>query len=226
MAGSESETILRAKAVKALRAALPGGRIINELDLGARRLDLAIMGDDTLIIGEVKSDRDCVDRLLPQVRAANAVTPNVWVFSGRKLAEKVGQARQENWADRFDLFIETDDGVERERGWGAPRIDLPRNGWRLLGILMKPELQAMAAPFGGRSRMTCTDLMALIHDGMTGADLRRSAMKALRSRKFYWADKAGALASDAPPPPMPRPEVQSQYGLDSDWLGIAAREVI
>lgn len=58
----------------------------------------------------------------------------------------------------------------------------------LLDLLMKPELLRLGAPLGVKSRMTTWDLTQTIHEGMTGADIRRGVLAHLRARPCFWAD--------------------------------------
>lgn len=188
---SESEAILRAKAVSVMREAVPDGRLIHELALRGSRLDLAIVGPDAMIVAEVKSDLDCLDRLPTQMRDAHGTGATVWLFCGDRHREGLKKMRAAGAIryGRTEVFFETPDGVVREFGAGFPRLLVSRESWRLLNILMKPELMALAQPFGGRSRMTCDALAEIIHENMTGGDVRRAVYAALRRRRFWKADR-------------------------------------
>ena len=56
----------------------------------------------------------------------------------------------------------------------------------LLRLLLKFEILALAKPFGARTRSTVPELHHLAHENLTGREIRRGVMAALRSRRFGW----------------------------------------
>lgn len=81
MTGSIAEEALRAKVEAMMRQRWPGGRIVHELQCGQmeRRLDLACITPDRLVLAEIKSERDTLKRAVAQITKAAAVADEVWL---------------------------------------------------------------------------------------------------------------------------------------------------
>jgi hypothetical protein len=210
MIGSEAEQRIRAKAETLLRQVQPEGRIIHELEIGGVRLDLASISPERMILVEIKSERDKLDRLKNQIRWARRLGGEVWVCFAPKWREAIKLRCQSQdytkpirrdgytcYADnplyirelhQCQLLEETDVGFSGYSHHASdPRHD-SYNSHALLNLLHKAELLALARPFGVKSRDTCPDLIRTAHENLTGGQVRRGVMAALRARNFWKAD--------------------------------------
>nr|WP_312447186.1 hypothetical protein [Brevundimonas naejangsanensis] len=187
---SEAEKRIRDKAEALMRSTWPSGRIVHEFDLGGARLDLACILPDRLILGEVKSERDTLDRLHGQMRHACAIGGPVLLFCAERW---VGHRVDIPWS--VLQLVETGDGFVRfvganhRRPLEAHMHHQMHDRWcprSLLKLLLKPELLALARPHGGRSRYDVASLQNIAMDGLTGRELRHGVMAALRARRFGW----------------------------------------
>ena len=228
MHGSEAEVRIRDKAVALLREALPEARIIHEFDLFGVRMDLAAVTPEEIVLVEIKSERDKLDRLANQISFATRIGGEVWVCFHEKWAKAIDQRCHDQ-----DMSVEIPiKGVPggrtyapnplyikgltncvllsesadtpltpnrwtrdpRDRRHRAPRYD----SRRLLGLIHKPEVLALAKPHGGKSRMTSWELIDLCHEHMTGAQIRRGVFAHIRAHDFFWADPAIPINPDQP----------------------------
>ena len=189
---SLAEARIRGKAERLLRDLFPDARIIHEFELGGVRLDLAAVTPDRLILAEIKSERDTLDRLERQAKFAAAFGGPVLICYAPRWREEI----RKRDLYRFQRLEETEDGFTGLLpAWLEARND--RYDSRLLiGLLLKPELLALAAPFGGKARHTVPELHRLAHEHLTGREIRRGVMAALRARRFGWTcDEPIAMAA-------------------------------
>ena len=216
MIGSEAEIRLRIKAEALLRVVFPSARIVHEFDLRGVRLDLAAITDETIVLVEIKSERDTLDRLANQVKSALSIGGEVWIVYADRWEAQIRQRCQSQdeskpiylanggltWGPNA-LYIPGLSGCALLREEGAAltsghgfdprnrrRIRDRFNNRRLLGLLHKGELLALAKPLGGRVRHDTYTLIDLCHEHLTGREIRRGAMAALRARNFWKADPA------------------------------------
>jgi hypothetical protein len=56
----------------------------------------------------------------------------------------------------------------------------------LMSMLLKPELMALAKPFGAKSKHTVEEVRHIVHENLTGRQIRLGTMAALRARHFGW----------------------------------------
>ena len=217
MHGSEAEVRIRDKAVALLREALPDARIIHEFALGGVRMDLAAVTPDTIVLVEIKSERDKLDRLPDQVRWASALGGEVWVCYHEKWKDDIAKRCQsQDTSVKIELkavngythpdnplyipalsgcvlLSETaDTPLTPDRWTRDPRDRRHRqdsfDNRRLLDLIHKPELLALSKPHGGKSRMSSCDLTRLCHEHMTGAEIRKGVLAHIRAHHFFWAD--------------------------------------
>lgn len=186
---SEAETRIRLKAEKFLREHWPDARILHELDIGGVRLDLAAVTEDRLILCEIKSEKDTLSRLQSQVEGAAYIGGPVLVFVAEKWMGEIG-----NLPHRAVVLVERTDLFEGCIGTYTYSIT-PRhfssdndgfNSRALLGLLLKPELIAMTKNIGGKASYNVHRLQNMAHESMTGREVRRGVMAALRARKRGW----------------------------------------
>ena len=67
--GSAAEWEIRDALVLYLRAHLPQARIIHELVCGGRRVDVAAVEPERILLFEIKSEKDTLDRVEAQTKA-------------------------------------------------------------------------------------------------------------------------------------------------------------
>ena len=222
MHGSEAEVRIRDKAVALLRECLPDARIIHEFSIGGVRLDLAAVTPDSLVLVEIKSERDKLDRLADQVRWASRIGGEVWVCYHAKWKDDIElRCRSQDYSVKIELggrggythpdnplyipalsssvlLSETaDTPLTPDRWTRDPRDRRYRqdsfDSRMLLSLIHKPELLALAKPHGGKSRMSSSDLIRLCHEHMTGREIRRGVLAHIRAHHFFWADPPIAL---------------------------------
>ncbi len=192
---SAAEARIRVKAEALLRDAFPGARIVHEFDLGGVRLDLAAITEDRLALLEIKSELDTLKRLDKQVRWAIRIGGPALVCYAPKWAPAIREVRSGDlW--RAEWLEETEDGFSGlHHGRLAPHHDRYDN--RLLfHLLLKQELLDLAKPFGAKSRQTVREITRVAHENMTGQQIRRGVMAALRARNFGWTCDRPIIPTD------------------------------
>lgn len=181
---SAAEARIRVKAEALLRQHFPTARIIHEFDLGAVRLDIAAITEDRLVLVEIKSELDTLRRLERQVRAGIALGGPMLVCYAPKWREAIRAAREGLY--RAEWLEEADDGFPSLRPAMLADHHDRYDSRALLHLLLKFEILALAKPFGARTRSTVPELHRLAHDNLTGREIRRGVMAALRCRRFGW----------------------------------------
>lgn len=183
MSGSEAEERLRAKAEAALREVWPSARIVHELVLrqGGCRIDLAAVTPERIIVVEVKSERDVLDRLKRQREQAVAVADGFSAILAEKHWRKAWEDRhisilEAGKEDEFRLHLQ-----RAQRGALAATCNAPAR----LEMLWADELRRVAGT-GPKATRGYSILHASDH--LTGAEVRRRVCAALRSRPFPRAD--------------------------------------
>lgn len=189
---SQAEARIRAKAEALLREHFPAARIIHEFELGGVRMDLAAVEPDRLALLEIKSELDTLSRLERQVKWAQHVGGPVIVCYAERWESGVRDlcSRASLWGAEW--LRETNDGFANVHPMRLARGDR-YNSRALLGLLLKPELIAMARPLGGKSKQTVPELSELVHEHLPGREIRRGVLAALRARRFGWTCDAPSL---------------------------------
>lgn len=178
---SDAEGRIRAKAERLLRDLFPDARIVHEFDLGGVRLDLAAITEDRLVLVEIKSENDTLTRLARQVEFAHRIGGPVFVCFAPRWREPIKKAGLWN-TQRLE---ETDDGFDGLMPYWLQHPDRYDNR-ALMQLLLKPELFALARPHGAKSKHDVPTLQHIVHENLTGREIRRGAMAALRARRFGW----------------------------------------
>jgi len=195
---SAAEARIREKAEALLRSMWPGARIVHEFDLGGVRLDLAAITEDRLILLEIKSELDTLSRLQRQAEFALRVGGPLLVVYAPRWSEAI---RKLSFSGSYRVsWIEEGDGplAVRYPRWLDTDNDRYDNR-ALMGLLLKPELMALARPHGAKSRFDVGRLQAIVHENLTGREIRRGVMAALRARRFGWTCDAPTPANDTAP---------------------------
>lgn len=179
---SEAEARIRAKAERLLRELFPDARIVHEFDLGGVRLDLAAITPERLALVEIKSENDTLSRLPRQVDFAHRIGGPVFVCFAPRWREQIRTAGLRFPVQRLE---ENDDGFSGLMPYWLQHPDRYDNR-ALMQLLLKPELFALAKPHGARSKHDVPTLQHLVHENLTGREIRRGALAALRARRFGW----------------------------------------
>ncbi len=173
---SAAEARIRVKAEALLRQQFPDARIVHEFDLGGVRLDLAAITEDRLMLLEIKSELDTLSRLERQARVGQSIGGPMLVCYAARWAEPIRAIRATGGLWRTEWLEETEDGFSGLHPMMlAPHHDRYDNR-ALFSLLLKPELFALAKPFGAKSKHTVPDLHRLAHENLTG----RPALPAFR----------------------------------------------
>lgn len=195
---SDAEQRIREKAERLLRELWPDARIVHELDLGGVRLDLAAITPDRLILLEIKSEKDTLTRLDNQAKFSLRIGgPFIVCVAERWKDDLRGRGAMDFSWYRAERLVETPDGfadINNPDGkyrdfWRTRLLDHGRDSYdsrALMGLLLKPELYALAKPHGAKSRHDVLTLQNIAHEGLTGREIRRGVMAALRARHFGW----------------------------------------
>jgi hypothetical protein len=194
---SEAEAEMREKVEARIAELLPNARIIHELEVGRRRADLAAITQDRVILFELKSSRDTLDRLEGQMReffisahVAVAVIDEVHFDTSpyvngapRFVGPKVPSGAQV-WA-----YPEGDRGTYTDSiyRWTIQETEIwqpaPRS---LLGLLMAGEereiLRRHGLPIDRRQAGNSYDRCGLIAYHLTGREIGLEVCRALRAR--------------------------------------------
>lgn len=195
---SEAEGRIRIKAEALLRDLFPDARIVHEFDLGGVRLDLAAITPERLVLLEIKSENDTLSRLDRQARWALRIGGPLIVCIAPRWSMALSRPGAEGVAwHRAEKLVETDDGfadLQNLTGryadyWRTRLVEGARDSYdsrALIGLLLKPELFALAKPHGGRSRHDVRALTEIAHENLNGGQIRRGVLAALRARRFGW----------------------------------------
>jgi len=205
---SEAEKRLRDKADAELRRQFPDARIIHEFDVGGCRLDIAAICPDRMILAEIKSERDVLDRLPRQLAVSVEVASEVWlcippqhvtaiecrrhsqiIDEDHKIPIRGGYtyAQNPNYIPHLwlvELQIETEDGFVNPSGrprqkFGVHPTDRMLDSRALLRLLLKHELVELTkCP----ARWTCEQIIRKAFDELTGRQIRQGVYTAIRRR--------------------------------------------
>lgn len=200
-----AEQEIRDELVSFCRRALPGYRIIHELNTngqGSRRADLAAVGTQQIILFEIKSERDRLTRTKEQFEAFNACAHFAFVVAHQKWFTE----KQPNPHHRFLEPHESLSFLRHENLWAYPepdswcfsfrwQLDRYRVGFqprasRLLSLLWRDELVQECerhAVVAGR-RATITTMIREMCWLMKGREIAEAVCRQLRSRPFAEAD--------------------------------------
>lgn len=177
---SEAEERIRAKAEAALREAFSDARIIHELVIrrGGCRIDLAAVTPTRLVVAEVKSERDVLDRLKRQVEQAREVCDGLVVVVAEKHLDKARKVA--GWGD---TCVEDEVGLQLSRFTSRAMLRSTTNAPARLAMLWAEELRAVGMGRGSRH-----ENIIYAADSLTGSEVRRRVCAALRARHFPRAD--------------------------------------
>jgi hypothetical protein len=166
---------------------MPDARIIHELnvDVGKCRVDLAAVTTSRIVMVEIKSRKDKLDRLNEQVRR---FTPACHALAVCYASERW------NWSDinaaggwGFDHWPD-----DKASGWTIDhwRCNKPPSTNALLELLWQAELEAEAfrAGVASRKRIPRDGLKRALWENLTGLQVVEAVCRQLRVRHFAEAD--------------------------------------
>jgi hypothetical protein len=185
------------------RARWPSARIMEELDVGGCRIDIAFVSPDHIAGVEIKSSRDTLARLPHQLRDYLRELPEVWIAYHPRWDEHIGGARRDLLGEFSRGWhvgrMTVKDGVLSEEfiyqmaGGREFRTRYPAKVDRILTgsalyLLHKTELLQAARRAGVRvkSRDTSRDLIEKIARALTGDQIIAAICQQLRARPRAW----------------------------------------
>lgn len=209
---------MRALMVDRLRALYPGARIIHELPTrySGQRIDLAAVTKDQIITVEIKSSRDTMSRLWPQLLAFAPISTRLMVALAPRWNVAMPPRRVEQRNGSVGFHAEYTEAQSLIRSLAMPHVQTwtccAKTGaleftsgsrhstnthpWvgRALDLLHNVELRSIAA----QHRIACDartnhkNLVASCLDHLTGTEAWRAVCGALRARAAF------AVESDPP----------------------------
>lgn len=215
MSRSSSEREIRDAVVARLRQAMPGARIIHELNVagqGTNRIDVVAVDRQAIVGVEIKSEKDTLKRLTDQWAAFNKCCHRVFVAAHEKHFQEhrhehmrddlPGEMRLnhpdffESWSRRRLVwpFPKPEKGFHGEAPWPFdPRRDCSSQpkASAMLEMLWADELRAECARHGlaANSRSTRPQMIAEMVWMMTGREMCEAVCRQLRGRVFTEADE-------------------------------------
>lgn len=169
----------------------PGVRVLHELVLGDRRIDLVFVDERDVFGVEIKSSRDRLDRLEAQMLEYARYLPEVWIAFAPKWQEPI----EEMYGLRANKLIVAN-GVakpavryQRKIGDGGRRPQRDELSiMRLLELLWRNEAARIAERTGiipgcfNSSQMTAPKIKKMLARLLTGNEILEQVCRELRSR--------------------------------------------
>lgn len=165
----------------------PDARVLHELCLGERRIDMLFVRERDIIGFEIKSSRDRLDRLRAQMVEYSRYVPEVWLAVAPRWSDHDEAHR---WGNR--VIVDAAAGsVDADGAWPparrAHRDELSIN--RLLELLWREEAARIAQrtdviPGAVPTREPLRKILPMLSRLLTGNDILREVCAELRSRPF------------------------------------------
>ena len=195
---SAAELEIRDAVVARFRKLWPTARIIHELNIdgGTTRADVAAVTVDRLILCEIKSERDTLDRLEAQCRSFYPTCHHLVVAAHEKWFAEPAPVRRKNGDIHYPPSAIAGMGAGatmwRYPGQGEWLIGRAVTPWpdRMLGLLWVDELKAECARHqaGLAGRSASRDLRGALMAQLLGPEIEAAVCRRLRSRPFTEAD--------------------------------------
>jgi hypothetical protein len=162
----------------------PGSRIIHELALGERRVDMVFVGDRDIIGVEIKSSKDTLARLPAQMKEFGRYLPELWLAFAPK------------WKDADELH-DVPNAILIENGevvaWSENRRSKPSRDElvcsRMLELLWTGEAQAVAQRTGvipgAPSRQMAAITKKMLARLLTGNEILAEVCRCIRERPLH-----------------------------------------
>lgn len=154
----------------------PGARVFHELNVGECRADMAFIGEDDLILIEIISDKDVVDRKEKQIKTFREHAPEFWLALSPKWVNSTKLPYVPN------RLIVSESGVEI-----SPFYRVTQNGLcfnKMLHLIWAEEARAIAARHGclSNKRQTLSSLLPVLAKRLTGQEILTGVCRELRGR--------------------------------------------
>lgn len=178
------------------RARWPGCRVVRELVLGARRVDLVFVCERDLAGMELKSGADTLARLEGQMREYGRYVPEVWLAVAPRWLE---DEAVDHWGRNLVSVSAAGDVTDRRPGQKPHRDELVCS--RMLELLWRSEAASIAVRAGvipvrvpkqfGRGK-----ILKMLSRLLTGNEIIAEVCQELRARQLV------GVGSDAPLRPV------------------------
>lgn len=179
---------------------MPGARVLRELVLGERRIDLLFVYERDLVGFEIKGPRDRLDRLRDQVREYQRYVPEVWVA----LDAKFKDADEHRWWCMNRVVVERDGTVANWRSTthGKPHRDELVCS-RMLEILWASEAVRIAQrtdviPGPAHKQLREAHVKKLLARLLTGNEIIAEVCRELRARPWTGMGSGEPLRAGTP----------------------------
>jgi hypothetical protein len=201
---SNEELAMRSAVTAWGRARWPDVRVLHELVLGRRRVDLLFVAPNDLVGVEIKSSADRLDRLEDQFREYSFYIPEVWVAIAPKWQDHAGV----RFYRRNMLVVSGPGVIEHREGQRPFRDELVCS--RLVELLWHSEALAIAQrtdvlPGPAHKQLRTPHIKKLLARLLTGNEIIREVCTELRARPLVGmqSDKPMRAAAAAPPAGVP-----------------------
>lgn len=203
---SSEEQAIRVAVVAWMEKRRPGARVIHELALGERRVDLAFVFEADIVGVEIKGPKDSLSdgRLALQMREFGFYLPEVWLAMDRRWWE------HDKVMGFPNLLIFDGGSVVRGRDLEGDPMRDELCCSRILERLWTSEARAIALRLGLvqpqlADRMGHGKVLAILARLLSGQEIMREVCRELRSRPLTGAgsDPAHERAPAKHPPAMP-----------------------
>lgn len=198
---SSAEREIRDALVAWWHATEPRGRVIHELPLSGfsteGRADLGIVFPDSLVLVEIKSEKDKLTRLQAQFEAMKQRSHDFMCVLHDRWFDDAGDVKDQtwiNWAAKEHIWRYP----EPAKGWTFNRYgrgyatSLPPNPYFLLSLLWADELRDCYAHANvmGNGRSATPAMVSDLGQKLTGRQITKAVCAMLRRRSFAEADPA------------------------------------
>lgn len=196
---SSEELEMRDAVVAWGRRRWPQARVMHELAVGGRRIDLAFVLPEHLVGIEIKSSKDVLDRLDLQVETYQLAMPEVWVAFAPRWLEKVGHAMTYNLGETGvswrvgRLMVDGGQVVEAlptANGMSFKCFARPDSMMTapMLHLMHKPEMTDLAVSHGltVKTKDSREKIAVKLARGLTGDQIIAGVCAALRRRRTGW----------------------------------------
>ena len=192
---SSAEREIRDDAVAWFHHNEPRGRVVHELPLSGfsanGRADLGIIFPDTIVLIEIKSERDKLTLLEKQFLEMSKRCHDLKIICHEKWFESDGGLKAQswiNWSHKEHLWTYPD-----QSGWIFERYKLKMtpNPYLLLNMLHVSELRdcyRITNTMASSPKLVQHGLQLDLADKLTGRQIRNAVCACLRARKFAEAD--------------------------------------
>lgn len=185
MTEETEERRIRAAVTAWGRERWPGCRVLHELVLGERRVDLVFVGERDLVGMEIKSSVDTLARLADQMKEYRRYLPEVWAAVALKWRDDDELSRERNV-----LTVTSEGAVHQESpsgGFKPERDELVCS--RLLELLWRDEAAAIAVrhdviPIRVPKQFNRGKILKLLARLLTGNEIITEVCRELRARQL------------------------------------------